>query len=484
MLPYKQGMIQAIVFLLSVFSALGFSHPGSNGHKHPSRKQPVFDVKKTVAGADAVFLGGQPATAAKYDWYTSDMHIHATGCRPEANPTSTTAFIKQNLVSANTNVGDILIWGDQKSYILDAPNFRGAQDDPLSDATQILHWDLEVSQLPGSVLGHQTFLNLSDLGLFKSKTSQPSYPNYPGKNYLLPNYAWAQAQGALVGYPHAEDWDKGTYYPNLISSAIAPRALPWDIVSERVDFLATEYINHPNHLWLWYSMLNAGFHIAPAAGSDYPCFEGKIGRVQTAFPLPKGSKLTFASYIDAIRSGRTVVKENPAEVSDSANGSLTTAYLDMRVADQPLGSEITLNADSGTVKVEVDASGSTGNKIGIVKNGEIVATAAISPTVKTYTFNVAFEKSGWLAALTVDAHTAATFVLVNGCDIRLDPAGARKWANYVNLLPAFGDTANLFGADKTAALASIERAAANWRQIAGEGEARTCIPRSRNRFAR
>jgi|GEM_PF-5116042 len=483
-MPYTQQMVQSLILLLSLFSVLAFSHPGSNGHKHPARLQPKFDVKKTTAGTETVFLGAQPAAAAKYDWYTSDMHIHATGCRTETSPSSTTAFIKENLKNASTNVGDILIWGDQKSYILDAPNFRGTQDDPLSDATQILHWDLEISQLPGSTLGHQTLLNLSDLNLFKSKTSQPSYPNYPGKNYLLPNYAWGHAQGALVGYPHAEDWDKTVYDPNQITSDIAPRALPWDIVSERVDFLATEYINHPNHLWLWYSMLNAGFHIAPAAGSDYPCFEGKIGRVQTSFPLAKGSKLTFQSYIDAIRGGRTVVKENPAEITVAPDGSLTTTYFDMRVAGQPLGSEVTLSGDSGTVKVEVDAAGTKGNKIGLVKNGEIVATADISPGIKTYTFHVAFEKSGWLAALTVDAHTAATFVLVNGCDIRLDPAAARKWANYVSLLPDFGDTANPFGTDQGVAIASIARAAGIWRQIASEGEARTCIPRSRNRFAR
>ena len=165
--------LRSVLIAVAILAAAqnAHAHPGARDHHHAdvsSADLNPFNQPGLRGTSNGVtFRGSKIAEPPKYDWYTSDMHIHASGCRTVAAPTSTTTALKQALVSSNTNIGDLLIWGDQRSYIVDAPKFLGHKDDPVSDGKNILHWDLEISKLPGSLFGHQTFLNLADLNLFK-----------------------------------------------------------------------------------------------------------------------------------------------------------------------------------------------------------------------------------------------------------------------------------------------------------------------------
>lgn len=401
-------------------------------------------VLAALLSVPAVTAAAQPRPA----WYTSDFHVHANGCGGAA---STSSLLTQ-LRDGGVNVGHILIWGG--SVREDATNFIGQMNDPISDGETILHWDIEISFLPGHENGHMILLNIGQLD-----TIEPFFVRYPGRDYLLPNYDWAHAQGGLVGYAHGGQWTAGSFEASG-AGADGPLELPLDVVLETVDFLSTERVESDGFRWLWYSMLDAGFQIPPAIGSDYLCLR-PIGSVQTVVALPPGAPLTFDAYIDAVRAGRTVIR----------NGGARPDELDIRVNEAGLGSSIRVAASSLPVSVEVDArSARPGALLELVRNGQVIETAVLTDELTTYRWSVGLERSSWVAARTSAAHTAATYVLIDGCPIRNDPAAARAWIGYLDSYLDYGVRMSIFGGSVEMVRARVEEAKGAWERIALEGE--------------
>lgn len=391
----------------------------------------------------------QNASAVSPTWVNADFHVH-TGA------TKTSASILAEMKNLNINVGHALIWGLYQAY--DGGNFLGQNNDPVSEPNNILHWDVEISLLPGHYNGHMVMLNIADPNAISANTV-----GYPGKDYLFPNLNYVQSTGGIVGYDHADAWIVGDF-GRPVKGTIRPYELALDIALGKVDFLGTQDVSSPKFYWLWYQMLNAGFHIAPVSGSDSPN-HSPLGSVTTMVALDAGTPFTFQNYIEAVRQGKTVVRRTTA-VPD---------YLDIRVNNTGLGANVNVPVGTTSVTAEIDARSATNTTMDVIVNGNVFQSINITNTQTTYTVTIPITKSSWIAVRTPDAHTAATFILVDGKAIRNDPVSALKWRDYLEQYYSWGTTETredgqtIFGTSASIIRTKVDEAKAIWATIAEEG---------------
>src|SRR5690606_12111396 len=71
------------------------------------------------------------------------------------------------------------------------------KDHPLSNESNLLRYDVEVSGFPSSHAGHLVLLNLKEDD-FPNTTEIEEWPSW-----TLPVLQWAKEQGAITGYAHS-----------------------------------------------------------------------------------------------------------------------------------------------------------------------------------------------------------------------------------------------------------------------------------------
>ncbi len=87
----------------------------------------------------------------------------------------------------------------------------------------------------------------------------------------------AHAQDGLVGYVHPFDWP---IVPE--KEASLTHQLPADVINGKVDYLeVVSFADHKATAEVWYRLLNLGFHLPAAAGTDamanYASLRGPVG---------------------------------------------------------------------------------------------------------------------------------------------------------------------------------------------------------------
>ena len=385
---------------------------------------------------------------AKYGWYSGDHHIHAAGCAHYENPSEGVSpeDMDRQVRGEHLNVGCVLTWGP--CYYYQKRYFRGRQDDPSSKPDQLLHYDLEVSGFPSSHAGHLVLLNLKD-------------QDYPGTKRIedwptwdLPILRWGKSQDALVGFAHS-GWGlevKSNTLPNFEVpgyDGIGANEYIVDVTyPDTVDFISAGDTPYPWELNMWYQTLNVGFRTRISGETDFPCiYDSRVGEGR-AYAKVDGA-LTYASFVDALRSGRTYVSDGRSHLMDFAvNGA-------------PLGvheSEVRLAA-AGKVHVEVNAAAyldpqpnqtirnlpydqkpywslerarigdSRKVPVEVIVNGQAAARQEIvaDGTVQKLDFDIPIERSSWIAVrILPSSHTNPIFVLLDGKPIRASRRSA-EW---------------------------------------------------------
>ena len=86
----------------------------------------------------------------------------------------------------------------------------------------------------------------------------------------------------------------------------------------------------------WYDMLNLGFRITPTGGTDYPCGGANIPGRERFYARVEG-ELTYDSWLDAVRRGKTFVTNGP--------------MLQFQVNDKEIGEELKIQ-EAGSVVLE------------------------------------------------------------------------------------------------------------------------------------
>jgi TolB protein len=170
----------------------------------------------------------------------------------------------------------------------------------------------------------------------------------------------ARAQGAINGYVHPFDF---TPEFNEIGGGI-PYELPVDVALGKTDFL--EVMGYSDHLItssVWYRLLNCGFRLPAAGGTDaFPNFASLRGPVGLARTYAKSGALDQRRWLAAIKAGQTFVTNGP--------------LLGFTVNDREAGSDVRLPfTGNHRVRARVTLrSNMPVDSLAIIGNGKVIAS--------------------------------------------------------------------------------------------------------------
>jgi Tol biopolymer transport system component len=308
-------------------------------------------------------------------WWSGDVHVHMNYGGAYRNTPRNLSF--QGRAEDLHVVENLIVNKEQR--IPDIAYFR-TDADPVSTATFLL---MHGQEFHTSVWGHMGLLGLGSHYLV------PDYVGYPNTAAasLAPTNAdvadLAHRQNALVGYVHPFD----TKPDPFDTTAALNYELPVDVALGKIEYL--EVMGYSDHLItseIWYRLLNCGFRIPAAAGTDaFPNFaslRGPPGLVRTF--VQSGATLNHSRWLAGIKAGRTFVTNAP--------------LLEFSLAGQGIGDEIRLAAGSQRLAARVSMQSNVPvDHLEIIGDGKVVATIPLSANKMTAndTVLIPVTESGW-----------------------------------------------------------------------------------------
>jgi TolB protein len=235
-------------------------------------------------------------------WVSGDVHVHMNYGGAYRN---TPAHLVAQAAAENLSVVENLIV-NKEQRIPDIAYFS-AQPDTASTASTLL---LHSQEFHTSYWGHLGLLNLNNNIIL------PGYAGYPNTAAasLFPangNVAdMAHAQQGLVGYVHPYE-----SVPDPAKDSSLNHALPVDLALGKVDYIeVVGFADHKSTAEVWYRLLNCGFHLPTAGGTDamanYSSLRGPVGLNRVYVHVPKGP-LKIAPWLSALKQGRTFATNGP-----------------------------------------------------------------------------------------------------------------------------------------------------------------------------
>jgi len=365
-------------------------------------------------------------------WYAGDIHVHRN-CGDGTLVLSENEFLHRMdtnnlaIISVLADMGN----GEVKPSTEDLSKVNG-MNAPQSRSGRIIHWDAEwhwdatYTEFCNQALGgHLVLLNL--------KEAHKIWDESPYK--IL---EWAKKQNAVTGFCHMQ-YLNDSIQNNL--NCCIPIDYPVETALGTIDFIsedvyATASHNNGNYnseaaMNAYYKLLNCGFRLGLAAGTDFPCNEGEPFGSLLTYVLVKQAPLTYANWIEGIKKGRTVV---------SRNGH--NEFIDMKINGKyEPGDEIKLKKNG---KTTIIAKWSTNKEmtgsIELVVNGKVADVRSgiarpgqplILKTEKT------FSRSSWICIRRMDGHqhqlhTSPIYVTVNNKAIRASKPDALFFIQWIN----------------------------------------------------
>jgi hypothetical protein len=201
-------------------------------------------------------------------------------------------------------VQDLVVNKEQR--IPDIAYFRTTPDPASTASTLLMHGQ----EFHTSYWGHLGLLHLT-------------------KNFLIPDYSayantaaaslsptnadvadMAHAQQAVVGYVHPFDT-----YPDPKSDPSITDELPVDVALGKVDYIEVlGFSDHKSTARVWYQLLNCGFHLPTAAGTDamanFASLRGPVGLNRVYVEVPAGP-LEIEPWLENLKRGRTFATNGP-----------------------------------------------------------------------------------------------------------------------------------------------------------------------------
>jgi hypothetical protein len=214
-----------------------------------------------------------------------------------------------------------------------------------------------------------------------------------------------------------------------------------DLIQGKIDALQLDEFENPevdaelqqsSPLEVWFAMLDCGFRIPLAAGSDKDSNLGVLGSPRTYARLKPGQEFNYPNWVEAVRAGRTFVTTGPLLLL-SVNGEDPGAVIDLDAPSQPI-----------RVRAEVKSLAPL-RRLEIVANNAVVASSqpAGSPASATLEEDVTLPGGGWLLARCwgeyddaaeawVAAITSPVYVQVEGQSPRPKPAIIARFTGYLD----------------------------------------------------
>jgi hypothetical protein len=218
----------------------------------------------------------------------------------------------------------------------------------------------------------------------------PDYAAYPGTaaaSLFPPNAVvsdMAHEQQALVGYVHPYDPTP----PNPDKDETLTHELPVDVALGKVDYLEVMgFSDHKGTASVWYRLLNCGFHLPTAAGTDamanFASLRGPVGLNRVYALVPSG-KLDVRPWLDSIKHGRTFATNGP--------------LIGFSLGDRGAGEELRLPAGENKVRFKAWLRSFVPvEHLQVVCNGDVVQELKLGPGHDSADVEDVLDmaKSGW-----------------------------------------------------------------------------------------
>jgi TolB protein len=390
-------------------------------------------------------------TDATSNWVSGDVHVHMNYAGTYRN---TPAHLVEQAAAENLAIVEDLVV-NKEQRIPDMAYFS-PQLDPASTSDHLL---LHGQEFHTSYWGHLGLLNLTRNFIL------PGYAAYPNTAAasLYPTNAdvadMAHEQGALVGYVHPFD-----SVPDPAKDASLTAELPADVALGKVDYIEVlGFSDHKSTAEVWYKLLNCGFRLPTAAGTDfmgnYASLRGPVG-LNRVYAEVKPGPLKIEPWLASIKAGRTF----------AANGPL----LRFSLGGQQIGGEVRLEK-----KKEVRFSAEMNSivpvdHLQIVCNGKMARELAMDSDRKHAHAegSIPLDASGWcvlrafsdkaeypILDLYPYATTSPVYVSVGGAPVR-SASDATYFAAWVDrlILAARSDTSWNTEAEKESVLSMLQEA--------------------------
>jgi hypothetical protein len=265
-----------------------------------------------------------------HGWYSADSHLHIARPFKELNP-----HVCKFIQAEDINVGNLIQWGNSRHF-LNAPQYAFGPEGVYHEGDT---WLASGQENPRThFLGHTLTLGAQK-------------PIHFPDSYLIYRNVWQEArrQKGISGYCH-----------------FALRRGGEDgIILDLFDGLLTfiEVAQNERGIYqTWYDALNLGFRLTPIAGTDYPCgLTAQVAPGRERFYTRVESRLTYDSWLEAIRRGRTFVTNGPV--------------LAFSVNAKGIGEELVIPAGSRVVvkaSVRFDGQRDDVAALEIVENGQVI----------------------------------------------------------------------------------------------------------------
>ena len=394
-------------------------------------------------------------------YWSGDVHVHMNYAGTYRN---TPARLKEQMLAEDLHVVESLIV-NKEQRIPDIAYFDRGNIDPASDGRALI---VQGEEYHTSFWGHTALLGLTDhfvMPNYAGYVNTAAASLYPHNVVIADD---ARAQGALVGYVHLYDTPPDPKAPGRLS-----HEFPIDVALGKVDYFEAVGFDesHLTTQGVWYRLLNLGFRIPAAGGTDamanYASLHGPVGMSRT---YVQSGSLDHGKWLAALKAGRSM----------ATNGPLLEFTLD----GKELGDEISLERPA-TLKGRVRMRSIVAvDRLQLVGNGEIVAEIPLSAdrmSAET-TLDVPVARSGWyvVRAYTeqgrhpvLDFHVSGTtspiFVSLKGQPLR-SKADAEFFLAWTDKLEqaALGHADYNSPAEREAILASLEAARSVFRERAVE----------------
>jgi len=317
---------------------------------------------------------GLPQEAGSH-WVSGDVHVHMNYGGAYRN---TPKHLVAQAAAENLQVVEDLVV-NKEQRIPDIAYFSTRPDPASTDTNLLLHGQ----EFHTSYWGHLGLLNLTQNFLLPGYAA---YPNTPAASLFPPNARvadMAHAQHALVGYVHPYD-----SVPDPVKDASVSHELPVDLALGKVDYIeVTGFAEHKSTASVWYRLLNCGFRLPTAAGTDamanFASLRGPVGLNRVYVKVPAGP-LNIETWLDSLKHGRTLATNGP--------------LLGFSLGGKQLGDEVSLPARENKMKftawlrsfVPID-------HLQIICNGDLVRDLKINGDRETADVEdtIPVTRSGW-----------------------------------------------------------------------------------------
>ena len=303
-------------------------------------------------------------------WISGDVHVHMNYAGTYRNTPS--HLLEQAAAENVTVVEDLVVNKEQR--IPDMAYFS-PEVDPASTSDRLL---LHGQEFHTSYWGHLGLLNLTHNFIL------PGYAAYPNTAAasLYPANAnvadLAHAQGALVGYVHPFD-----SLPDPAKDEALTSELPADVALGKVDYIeVVGFSDHKSTAEVWYKLLNCGFRLPAAAGTDfmgnYASLRGPVGLNRVYAEVKSGQP-----WLASIKAGRTFATNGP--------------LLRFSLGGQGIGGEVRLEKKQEVQFSAEMASIVPVDHLQIVCNGKVARELAMNNdrTEARVDGSIPIESSGW-----------------------------------------------------------------------------------------